>query len=139
MKGYEPVPIAALDPEIDAQTITLMAPSNPFTIAGLHCAFEQYQKAMDMLAEETRSDLEPMLQVIREEIETLEPGGEAGYVRTLNRVNGIMDEIPRPTERGTELEALMTGDLGFPSGIAKAATKYGIQAGDSFRVVDLVS
>jgi hypothetical protein len=90
--------------------------------ARLRHQLEQYQKAMTMLAEETRSDLEPMLQAIREEIATLEPGDEAGYVRTLNRVNGIMDEIPRPTERGTELEALMTGDLGFPAGIAKAAT-----------------
>ena len=33
------IPIAALDPEIEAQTITLMAPSKTFNIAGLHCAF----------------------------------------------------------------------------------------------------
>jgi cystathionine beta-lyase len=38
-EGYEHVPIAALDPEIEAKTITLMAPSKTFNIAGLHCAF----------------------------------------------------------------------------------------------------
>ena len=37
--GHEHRPIAALDPEIAAQTITLMAPSKTFNIAGLHCAF----------------------------------------------------------------------------------------------------
>jgi cysteine-S-conjugate beta-lyase len=37
--GYEHIPIAALDPEIAAQTITLMAPSKTFNIAGLGCAF----------------------------------------------------------------------------------------------------
>ncbi len=33
------VPIASLSPEIAAQTITLMAPSKTFNIAGLQCAF----------------------------------------------------------------------------------------------------
>jgi cystathionine beta-lyase len=33
------VPIASLAPEIEAHTITLMAPSKTFNIAGLHCGF----------------------------------------------------------------------------------------------------
>ena len=33
------VPIASLAPEIEAQSITLMAPSKTFNIAGLHCGF----------------------------------------------------------------------------------------------------
>jgi cystathionine beta-lyase len=33
------IPIAALDPEVEARTVTLMAPSKTFNIAGLHCAF----------------------------------------------------------------------------------------------------
>lgn len=36
-------PIAALDPEIAAQTITLMAPSKTFNIAGLQCSFAVIQ------------------------------------------------------------------------------------------------
>ncbi len=35
----EHIPIASLAPEIEAQTITLMAPSKTFNIAGLKCAF----------------------------------------------------------------------------------------------------
>ncbi len=38
-RGHRHRPIAALAPEIEAQTITLMAPSKTFNIAGLHCAF----------------------------------------------------------------------------------------------------
>ncbi|NBD36723.1 MAG: putative C-S lyase [Chloroflexi bacterium] len=37
--GREHRPLAALDPEIAMRTITLMAPSKTFNIAGLHCAF----------------------------------------------------------------------------------------------------
>ncbi len=37
--GYRHIPIAALAPEIAARTITLMAPSKTFNIAGLHCSF----------------------------------------------------------------------------------------------------
>ena len=37
--GYRHLPIAALAPEIAARTITLMAPSKTFNIAGLHCSF----------------------------------------------------------------------------------------------------
>jgi cystathionine beta-lyase len=36
--GREHIPIAALDPEVAAHTITLMAPSKTFNIAGLHFA-----------------------------------------------------------------------------------------------------
>lgn len=37
--GYHHIPIAALAPEVAARTITLMAPSKTFNIAGLHCSF----------------------------------------------------------------------------------------------------
>jgi cystathionine beta-lyase len=37
--GYKHIPIAALDPEIAAATITLMSPSKTFNIAGLQCSF----------------------------------------------------------------------------------------------------
>ena len=37
--GRRHIPIAALAPEIAARTITLMAPSKTFNIAGLHCSF----------------------------------------------------------------------------------------------------
>ena len=37
--GYRHIPIAALAPEIAARSITLMAPSKTFNIAGLHCSF----------------------------------------------------------------------------------------------------
>jgi cystathionine beta-lyase len=37
--GYRHLPIASLDPEIAAHTITLMAPSKTYNIAGLHFSF----------------------------------------------------------------------------------------------------
>jgi cystathionine beta-lyase len=37
-KGIEHAPIAALAPEVAQRTITLMAPSKTFNIAGLHCS-----------------------------------------------------------------------------------------------------
>lgn len=37
--GHQHCPIAALDPEIAAQTVTLMAPSKTFNIPGLGCSF----------------------------------------------------------------------------------------------------
>jgi cystathionine beta-lyase len=37
--GYQHIPIASLHPEIAKSTITLMAPSKTFNIAGLDCAF----------------------------------------------------------------------------------------------------
>jgi cystathionine beta-lyase len=36
--GHQHVPIASLDPEIEARTITLIAPSKTFNLAGLRCA-----------------------------------------------------------------------------------------------------
>ncbi|MHB8133343.1 MAG: MalY/PatB family protein [Anaerolineaceae bacterium] len=38
-KGHHHIPIASLNPEIAKQTITLMAPSKTFNIAGLGCSF----------------------------------------------------------------------------------------------------
>jgi cysteine-S-conjugate beta-lyase len=38
-RGYPHRPIASLSREVEAHTITLMAPSKTFNIAGLHCAF----------------------------------------------------------------------------------------------------
>ena len=37
--GYRHIPIAALGPEAAHQTVTLMAPSKTFNVAGLHCGF----------------------------------------------------------------------------------------------------
>ncbi len=42
-EGHEHTPIAALDPEIAQRTITLMAPSKTFNIAGLHFSFAVIQ------------------------------------------------------------------------------------------------
>lgn len=36
--GHRHIPIASLSPEVEAQTITLMAPSKTYNIAGLHCS-----------------------------------------------------------------------------------------------------
>jgi len=36
--GHQHVPIASLDPEIEARTVTLMAPSKTYNLAGLRCA-----------------------------------------------------------------------------------------------------
>jgi cysteine-S-conjugate beta-lyase len=38
-EGHEHIPIASLDPEIARHTITLIAPSKTFNLAGLQCAF----------------------------------------------------------------------------------------------------
>ncbi len=37
--GHRHIPIATLSPEVAARTVTLMAPSKTFNVAGLHCAF----------------------------------------------------------------------------------------------------
>jgi cysteine-S-conjugate beta-lyase len=37
--GQRHIPIASLDPEVERQTITLMAPSKTYNIAGLECSF----------------------------------------------------------------------------------------------------
>jgi cystathionine beta-lyase len=53
--GHRHIPIAALSPEVAQRTITLMAPSKTYNIAGLHCSFaviqnealrEQFRAAM---------------------------------------------------------------------------------------------
>jgi cystathionine beta-lyase len=38
-RGHPHIPIASLDPEVSRRTITLMAPSKTFNVAGLDCAF----------------------------------------------------------------------------------------------------
>jgi cystathionine beta-lyase len=43
--GHQHVPIAALNPEIARNTITLMAPSKTYNIAGLSCSFAVIQNA----------------------------------------------------------------------------------------------
>lgn len=57
--GYRHTPIASIDPEIANRTITLMAPSKTFNIAGLQCSFaiipnpelrKQYQQGKKGLA-----------------------------------------------------------------------------------------
>jgi len=37
-RGHPQIPIASLSPEIEARTVTLIAPSKTFNIAGLHCS-----------------------------------------------------------------------------------------------------
>jgi cystathionine beta-lyase len=37
--GAEHIPVASLDPDIAARTVTLIAPSKTFNVAGLHCGF----------------------------------------------------------------------------------------------------
>ena len=44
-RGHQHVPIASLSPEVAAQTITLLAPSKTYNIAGLHCAVGVVQNA----------------------------------------------------------------------------------------------
>ncbi|MCJ7723620.1 MAG: pyridoxal phosphate-dependent aminotransferase [Anaerolineales bacterium] len=56
--GARHVPMAAIDPDIARRTITLIAPSKTFNVAGLYCAFaiipdaalrEKYQKAVESM------------------------------------------------------------------------------------------
>jgi cystathionine beta-lyase len=56
--GYQHIPIASLDPEIAQNTLTLMAPSKTFNLAGLQCSFaiiqnrelrKRYMKAQEGL------------------------------------------------------------------------------------------
>lgn len=42
-KGHQHLPIASLDPEIAQNTITLMAPSKTYNLAGLQCSFAVIQ------------------------------------------------------------------------------------------------
>ena len=43
-KGHHHLPIASISPEVARQTITLMAPSKTFNIAGLQCSFAVIQE-----------------------------------------------------------------------------------------------
>ncbi|NLG97499.1 MAG: putative C-S lyase [Chloroflexi bacterium] len=43
--GHQHVPIASIDPEIAQHTVTLMAPSKTYNIAGLSCSFAVIQNA----------------------------------------------------------------------------------------------
>lgn len=43
--GHRHIPIATLSPEVAARTITLMAPSKTFNLAGLQCSFAIIQEA----------------------------------------------------------------------------------------------
>jgi len=43
--GHRHIPIASLDPEISKNTITLMAPSKTYNLAGLQCSFAIIQNA----------------------------------------------------------------------------------------------
>jgi len=43
--GHTHIPIAALDPEISKNTVTLMAPSKTYNLAGLQCSFAVIQNA----------------------------------------------------------------------------------------------
>ena len=40
--GYRHIPIATLSPEVADRTVTLMAPSKTYNLAGLHCGFGIY-------------------------------------------------------------------------------------------------
>jgi len=44
-RGQQHIPIASLDPEVAKNTITLMAPSKTYNIAGLQCSFAIVQNA----------------------------------------------------------------------------------------------
>lgn len=39
LPGYRHIPMATLGPEVAGQTVTLMAPSKTYNLAGLHCGF----------------------------------------------------------------------------------------------------
>ena len=120
LKGFDP-----LASDFESQRTELESEIEQVIVEARRTQLEQqvehYQRAIRRLPEDTRSELDEKLRTLREEIETLEPGDEAGYVRTLNRVTGMADEIPTSTTRGGEFEVLRSGDLGFPGGIAKAA------------------
>jgi cysteine-S-conjugate beta-lyase len=53
--GYRHTPIATLSPEAANQTITLMAPSKTYNLAGLHCGFAIIQNPRLRTIWETRS------------------------------------------------------------------------------------
>jgi cystathionine beta-lyase len=63
--GHPHLPIASLDPEIAAQTITLMAPSKTYNIAGIHASVVIIQdEELRKRFEAARADLVPRLDVL---------------------------------------------------------------------------
>jgi cystathionine beta-lyase len=64
-EGHPHLPIASLDPEISAQTITLMAPSKTFNIAGLHASVAIIPNAeLRRRFRASQADLVPRLDVL---------------------------------------------------------------------------
>jgi cystathionine beta-lyase len=63
--GFQHHPIASLSPEIAARTITLMAPSKTYNIAGIHASFAVIQDAgLRRQFEAARVDLVPRLGIL---------------------------------------------------------------------------
>lgn len=63
--GHRHLPIAALSPEVAAQTITLLAPSKTYNIAGLHCAVAIIPNAeLRQRFQAARADLVPGVDVL---------------------------------------------------------------------------
>ncbi len=63
--GHQHIPIASLAPEIADRTITLMAPSKTYNLAGLHCAFAIIPNAeLRRRFQAVRADLVPGVDVL---------------------------------------------------------------------------
>ncbi len=63
--GHQHLPIAALSPEVAAQTVTLLAPSKTYNIAGLHCAVAIIPNAeLRQRFQAARADLVPGVDVL---------------------------------------------------------------------------
>jgi cystathionine beta-lyase len=63
--GYRHIPIATLSSEIAAHTITLMAPSKTYNLAGLRCGFAIIQnEALGRIWEKTGLGLNPRLNIM---------------------------------------------------------------------------
>lgn len=63
--GHRHIPIASLSPEIASRTVTLMAPSKTFNIAGLECSFAVIQnKELRARVEASRMGLVPHVNVL---------------------------------------------------------------------------
>lgn len=63
--GYRHIPIATLSPEIAAHTVTLMAPSKTYNLAGLRCGFAIIQnEGLAKIWEKTSLGLNPRLNIM---------------------------------------------------------------------------
>jgi cystathionine beta-lyase len=69
--GHEHLPIASLDPKIAKATITFMAPTKTFNLAGLHCGFVVI----------SNDELRQKFEVARQDL--VRPPGIIGYVAAL--------------------------------------------------------